>query len=85
MNGFAVDWAQEAEDDPAILWLTSSDPLGVTQAQAQIDRLLSRNPLGIGQHISEGLYRFCVPPLIVTYTIDQGRHHVEVASVRASQ
>jgi len=84
MNGFGVDWSQDTEDDLATIWLTASDPGAVTQAQAEIDRLLSRNPLGNGQHISEGLYRLVLPPLIVTYTIDQGNRQVEVVSVRTT-
>ncbi len=78
MSNFTVDWEPAAEIDLARLWLNAPDPLAVTRAQAEIDRLLERDPVGNGRHLSEGLYRLHVPPLAVTYTIDTEQKLVKV-------
>jgi hypothetical protein len=84
MNPFRVEWEPAAEDELARIWLRSSDPSAVTAAQAQADRLLSRDPIKYGRHLSEGLYSLSAPPLILTYTVDQTRRLVEVTWVRFS-
>jgi hypothetical protein len=84
MNQFGVEWDPAAEDELARLWLQSSDPAAITAAQAQADRLLSQDPIKYGRHLSEGLYCIEVPPLVLTYTIDQANRLVEVTWVRSS-
>ena len=84
MNPFRVEWEPAAEDELARVWLRSSDPSAVTAAQAQADRLLSRDPIHHGRHLSEGLYTIDAPPLTLTYTIDLANHIVEVSWVRSS-
>jgi hypothetical protein len=83
MSLFSVDWPPDILASLADIWLQASDRQAVTNAETHIDRLLSRDLLGQGIHISEGLYRLEVPPLIVTYTVDLTRHHVEISSIRA--
>jgi hypothetical protein len=84
VNPFQVEWEPAAEDELARLWLQSSDPQAITQAQAKADQLLSRDPLKYGRHLSEGLYCIDVPPLVLTYTIDSAKRLVEVSWVRSS-
>jgi hypothetical protein len=84
MSPFGVEWEPAAEDELARLWLRFSDPAAVTAAQAQADLLLSRDPFKYGRHLSEGLYSIEVPPLVLTYSIDQANHRVEVSWVRSS-
>ena len=55
MNHFVVEWDSAAEDELARIWLRASDPLAVTSSQAQADRLLIRDPIRYGRHLSEGL------------------------------
>ncbi len=81
MNVFGVTWVPHAEGSLARIWLGSSDPLAVTRAQAQIDALLARDPIGHGQHVQEGLYRIVVPPLTAFYSVDTARRIVEVSEV----
>jgi hypothetical protein len=52
-------------------------------AQARADRLLSRDPVANGRHLSEGLYRLDVPPLVLHYAVDLLGQSVEVTNVRA--
>jgi hypothetical protein len=82
MNVFAVTWISDAEDSLTLIWLQTNDPLAVTRAQAQADALLARDPIGHGEHLSEGLYRLAVPPLTLYYTVDVAQRSVEVSEVR---
>jgi hypothetical protein len=82
MNRFTVEYIPEAENELARLWLSSDDPQAFAAASNQIDDLLARDPVRNGRLLSEGLYRLEVPPLIVTYSIDDARQYVEVNSVR---
>jgi hypothetical protein len=84
MNPWQVEWNPLAEQELARLWLLSSDPAGMTAAQARIDQLLSRNPAGYGRFLSEGLYAIDVPPLTATYEIDDNARLVTVTWVRLS-
>jgi hypothetical protein len=79
---FTVEWLPLAQDELARIWIYASDRNAVTTAQARADRLLQTDPVGNGQHISEGYYRIHVPPLIISYTIDEDQNQVEVAWVR---
>jgi hypothetical protein len=84
MSPFRVEWEPAAEDELARIWLRSSDPQAVTSAQAQADRLLARDPIKYGRHLSEGLYGIDVPPLMLTYTIDLKARLVEVTWIRST-
>lgn len=83
MNPFLVEWEPAAEDELARIWLRSSDPFAVTAAQAQADRLLSRDPIHHGRHLAEGLFTIDAPPLTLNYTIDPANRLVEVTWVRS--
>jgi mRNA-degrading endonuclease RelE of RelBE toxin-antitoxin system len=83
MNPFRVEWEPAAEDELARIWLGSGDPLAVTIAQAYADQLLARDPIKYGRHLSEGLYRIDVVPLVLTYTIDSANRLVEVTWIRS--
>lgn len=65
-------------------WPASGSGPAITAAQAQADQLLARDPIKYGRHLSEGLYSIDVPPLVLTYTIDQANRLVEVTWVRSS-
>ncbi|MBV9125892.1 MAG: hypothetical protein JO112_21285 [Planctomycetes bacterium] len=81
MRPFAVEWVADAATELARIWIGAGDRAAVTAAQNQIDKLLERDPVGNGQHRSEGLYRIDVSPLSCTYTIDDVGRRVEVTWV----
>jgi plasmid stabilization system protein ParE len=82
MNPYTVEWLPQAEDELADIWLRAADRAAVTTAQAQVDRLLARDPQGNGRYLSEGLYQIDYSPLVVSYTIDDSGRRVEVTWVR---
>lgn len=84
MMPFTVEWDKDAEDELTRIYMQASDPMAVTRAQARADKLLAANPVGNGRLLSEGLYRIDVWPLVVNYTIDPARRHVQVTWVRYS-
>lgn len=75
---FTVDWNSEADDGLADVWTDAPNQAEVTRAAATVDQLLALDPLGLGEYLSEGLWRLRVPPLVVHYIIDLTRRHVEV-------
>jgi hypothetical protein len=78
---WTVEWLPDAEDALAEAWLQAPDPQAVTAAQAQIDRLLARDPQANGQHLHEGLYQITLAPLTVFYSIDAAQRRVEVSDL----
>jgi plasmid stabilization system protein ParE len=81
MTPFLVDWTDAALDMLADIWTQAANRAAVNRAQGQIDTLLARDPLGCGQHLSEGLYQLIAPPLTVFYSIDQAKKAVIVSAV----
>ena len=79
---FTVEWDRAAELQLARIWFQAIDPAAVAHAQAQIDRLLARNPHGHGHHLSEGLWQIKVPPLAANYSIDDPHRLVQVSWVK---
>ena len=62
----------------------SPAPATITTDQAEIDRLLSRDPFQHGRLLSEGLYRILVGSLLVNFTVAVDSRIVNVTWVRAS-
>jgi plasmid stabilization system protein ParE len=83
MTPYSVDWLPDAQQELADIWLLAADRLAVTRAQAEIDRLLASNPLGSGAHLSEGLYKVFVAPLLAFYEVQHGERLVEVSNVKS--
>jgi hypothetical protein len=84
MTSFTTEWTDDALDELTLLWLQAPDPAAVVRAQAQIDYVLSHDPLGHGVEISEGLRELTEPPLRVLYSVDTTKQTVEVSSVKPS-
>lgn len=78
---FTVDWDAPSRANLAEVWLDSSDQAAVTRAAAAVDQVLALDPLGLGEYLSEGLWRLRVPPPVAHYTIDLARRRVEVTHV----
>jgi hypothetical protein len=83
MSPFAVDYPADVLADLADVWLRAPDRQAVTNAQAQIDQLLSANPIGNGRHLAEGLFQLQVSPLCVSYAVDLVQRRVEINSLHA--
>ncbi len=81
MNGYGLEWLPEAEDDLADIWTKASDRPDVNRAQSEIDRLLIRDPIGIGVDVAEGLRKVVVPPLVAYYNVDEDHKHVTVSNL----
>ncbi len=84
MTSYKVKWRKLALRGLATAFLNAANRKAITQAQARADQLLAQSPHNCGKHLSEGLYRLAVPPLVLTYTIDDDRRMVEVTSLYAS-
>jgi hypothetical protein len=81
MTPYSVQWLQEAEGELADAWVNSADRQQITKSQAEIDSLLAVDPLNVGTHVAEGLWKLTVQPLTVFYSVDTVSIVVEVASL----
>lgn len=75
---WTVGWEPSVRSEMHQLWAISPDPAAVRSAAETVERNLASDPTGSGQHLSEGLWRIVVAPLVVHYTIDTARRHVEI-------
>jgi plasmid stabilization system protein ParE len=66
---YTVVWDPPAESDLATIWTTAADRNAVAAAADQIDRLLARNPSGVGKSRSDQSWLLIVEPLAVLYDI----------------
>ena len=60
-----MGWNSDALREFHELWATSPDPAAVRAAREAAERLLAADPSGAGRHLSEGLWRLRVPPLLL--------------------
>jgi hypothetical protein len=81
MNSFVPEWLPACEQELARILMFADDPQAVTAASAEIDRLLSGNPLGVGQAMPEGLFKLTVHPLTVFFSVNSTQRTVEVSWV----
>jgi hypothetical protein len=81
MTRYTVIWPQQVQDQVAEIWLESTRREAVTSAMADIDRLLSTDPLEMSVELSEGLRLMIVPPLRILFAVREDDRIVEVARV----
>lgn len=81
MARYRVVWAKKARRDLAALWVAAPDKGAVTQAQATADRWLEADPHHYGHPLAEGLWALTIPPLHISFQIDDGRARVTVTDV----
>ena len=72
---FTVGRDSHARIELARIWATAPNPATVRAAFEAAD------PVANGRHLSEGLWQVHVAPLLVCYTIDAARRHVEITDV----
>ena len=82
MSPYQVDWDAVAEAQLARIWMAALEPATITSDQAEVDRLLSRDPFQHGRHLSEGLYRIQVGSLLINFTVSVDARLVNVTWVR---
>lgn len=81
---YTVDWSRRAQDELADLWTNATDRGAITAAADEIDRLLSRDPLGQGESRSGNRRILFEPPLSALYRVDPKRRVVSVITVGRS-
>lgn len=79
---FDVKWKPDAEDELAQIWVSTSDQSAVTRAANEIERILGRDPLGVGESRDGNARVYFHPPLVVDYRVSQSRRRVAIYSVR---
>lgn len=79
---YRVTWQRAAKNDLADIWLNAADQNAVTVASAEIDRLLSDNPLQVGSAMRSSIHRrLGVSPLGVLYEVIEDDKRVVVQAV----
>ena len=84
MRLYQVEWDAVAVVQLARIWMAAVQPATITSDQAEVDRLLSRDPFQHGRHLSEGLYRIQVGSLLINFTVAADARIVNVTWVRPS-
>ena len=79
---FGVDWGSGIRKELHLLWATAPDPAAVRNAAEKVEQQLGTDPYQSGKHLSEGLWRIVVPPLVAHYSIDASSRSVEITDVR---
>ena len=79
-----VDWSRRSQDELADLWTNATNRGAVTAAADEIDRLLARDPLGVGESRDGGNRILFEPPLAVLYRVDGRRRRVVVVAAGLS-
>jgi hypothetical protein len=69
------------EQDLAELWVNASDRQAVTDAANLIDRLLTKDPLNVGESRDGNTRILIVPPLAVYYDVILDDHRVLIWQV----
>jgi hypothetical protein len=65
MTLFTVTWRRTADARLAELWLNAPDQNAVTAAANAIDRALRIDPHGRGEWLTDDLFQWSNPPLVV--------------------
>jgi len=78
---YIVRWKRSALNRMTELWLDAADRSAITDAVAEIDRLLANNPLHAGESRSEQDRVLFVPPLGVFFEVGGTSHVVQVLRV----
>jgi hypothetical protein len=78
---FTVVWILTAEGRLARIWNTAPHRNAVAQAADQIDALLKRDPLGVGESRFGSVRVLHVPPLAVHYDVSEMDRLVRVLRV----
>ena len=78
---YLVQWDDHELNMLAAVWNEAPDKAAVTEALAEIERLLARDPIGYSEALPEGLFVIEVDPLRVLFEFSEAAKHVKVVSV----
>jgi hypothetical protein len=78
---YAVVWRSSAEEELAAVWEAAADRTAVTDAAAEIDDRLTRNPLEFGESRNPGYRLAYHRPLAVYFHVDTRQRLVSVLAV----
>ena len=81
---YTVGWRKKALDKLAAIWNGASDRQQIADAADEIDDLLRRIPLDVGESREEGVRILTAPPLSIYYSVSASIRHVVVLSVWVS-
>jgi hypothetical protein len=79
---YTIAMTDEADNDLADAWMSAPDPPAVSNAMNDAERILSLNPLGSSESLSEGLRRLKVVPILIYFRVDLPRRIVEISNIR---
>jgi plasmid stabilization system protein ParE len=79
---YTVIWRPSAEADLADLWIEATDRAAVTQAAAEINRMLTADPLNAGESRSGSDRIVFIPPLMALVEVRELDRLVVVMHVR---
>jgi hypothetical protein len=65
---YTLVWIPSADDELARIWMDASDRRAVADATNEIERLLKREPLSVGEEYDDDR-RIVIDPLEVIYTV----------------
>jgi hypothetical protein len=82
MPSWQLHLTERATEDLAAVWLASSQRVAVNSATDTMERLLTGDPRGAGEQLSEGLWAISCPPLRALYEIDDERREVNVQTIK---
>jgi hypothetical protein len=78
---YTLVWTLEARIDLATVWIDATDRAAVNQAADQAEAILRSYPFGQAVHVSEGLWRLVVRPLVVHFAVDTSTRTVTISQV----
>lgn len=78
---WTVVYHRRAEDELARLWLNPAIRQAVTDAAAQVDRILRNSPLEAGESRASGRRILLAPPLGIKYEVSEPDRIVQVLDV----
>ncbi len=77
----SILWRQEAEEHLAEVWLRSAARPQVVAAVGEMESLLRRWPVGAAEHLSEGLWRLDVSPILVYFSVDPDQSQIIIEGI----
>ncbi len=81
---YEVIWQRAAENELAAVWAAATDRDAVTQAAAEIDWHLARDPLRLGEARTSSVHRIVSnPPIAVEFEVIEDDKRVIVQGVFA--
>ncbi|MGL6094355.1 MAG: hypothetical protein ACRC7O_00960 [Fimbriiglobus sp.] len=78
---YRVEWENPARSDLFQLWTIAPDPAAVLFAVDAVERRLVADPFAAARYLSEDLWQFTLPPLVVTFEVDVSTRTARITAV----